>query len=152
MWRVERNPARYQAMLRWSHQYGPISNATRLAEVMAPISDREDQENAWMVMLDTHGFLRGIDLIARGGRSSVAVPLDDALRAAIGAGSRYTALIHNHPSGNPTPSDADVGLTGELAGACDEVRLLLLDHVIMGAGQFYSFREGTQWRTSLLTP
>ena len=119
---------------------------------MAPISDREDQENGWMMLLDTHGFLRGIDPFARGGRDSVTIPIPDALRGAVIAGTRYCVMVHNHPSGTPEPSQADVELTGDMAQACASVGLFLVDHVIMGAGSFYFFREGSQWRTSLLTP
>jgi DNA repair protein RadC len=152
VWRVERDPARYRALLRWSHSYGPIKGAQQVADIMGPIADREDSENAWMMLLDTHGFMRGIDPFARGGRESVTIPIQDALRATVIAGSRYAILIHNHPSGSALPSDADVELTADVARGCQWVGALLLDHVIMGAGQFYSFREGSRWRTTLLTP
>jgi len=150
--RVERDPARYRALVAWSHRIGPIVNATKAAEVMAPIADREDQENGWMMLLDTHGFIRGIDPFARGSRDGVAIPIVDALRAAITAGTRYCVLVHNHPSGDPRPSEADAEVTADVADACNCAGLFLLDHVIMGLGQFYSFREGSQWQTTLLKP
>jgi DNA repair protein RadC len=152
VWRVERDPARYRALVRWSHRIGPIDNASKLADVMAPITDRESLENGWMVLLDIHGYLQGIDPFARGDIDGVSVPIPAALQLAAVAQCRYGILVHNHPSGNPAPSDADVELTREMAQAFGCAGMLLLDHVIMGAGQFYSFREGSQWRATLLTP
>lgn len=152
IWRVERDPARYRALVAWSHRIGPIANATKAAEVMAPIADREDQENGWMMLLDTHGYIRGVNPFAQGTRDSVAIPIVDALRGAITAGTRYCVLVHNHPSGDATPSEADAALTADVADACNCAGLLLIDHVIMGLGQFYSFREGSKWQTTLLTP
>jgi len=149
VWRVERDPARYRALLRWSHKIGPIENATKAAEVMAPITDREDTENGWMMHLDTHGYLRGIDPFARGGRESVTIPIQDALRGAVISGSRYIVLVHNHPTGSPTPSEQDAELTADVARAAWGVGCVLLDHVIMGVDEFYSFREGTRWKAKL---
>jgi len=150
VWRVQTNPARYRALLAWSHRIGPIENATKAAEVMLPITEREDQENGWMMLLDTHGYLRGINPFARGARDSVTIPIQDALRGANISGTRYVVLVHNHPSGNPLPSDADVELTQTMARAAYWTGCALTDHVIMGMDTFYSFREGTRWKRKLL--
>ena len=50
-------------------------------------------------------------------------------------------LIHNHPSGDPTPSKADAQLTGELAGIGQMLGIPLLDHIIIGDNKYMSFRE-----------
>ena len=50
-------------------------------------------------------------------------------------------LIHNHPSGDPTPSKADAQLTGELAGMGQMLGIPLLDHIIIGDNKYTSFRE-----------
>ena len=50
-------------------------------------------------------------------------------------------LVHNHPSGDPTPSKADAELTGQLAGMGQMLGIPLLDHIIIGDNKYMSFRE-----------
>jgi DNA repair protein RadC len=49
-------------------------------------------------------------------------------------------LIHNHPSGDPTPSEADLGMTKEIQKGCKYLGLMLHDHIIVGAGTELSLR------------
>ncbi len=66
-----------------------------------------------------------------------------SLRTVIEGAFRYNAvslvLAHNHPSGNPEPSVADRNLTKQLAQACRLLQLNVLDHIIIGDNQYYSF-------------
>lgn len=143
---VERDPAAYRNLVERAARIGAIAGPHAVYELLGPEAAREDQEVAWILMLDTHGFLRGEPQeIARGARDRVAVEIPDALRAAVIAGSRYIVLCHNHPSGHATPSDADGELTMALAQAADLCDLLVLDHVVLGMGEFFSFREGRLW-------
>ncbi len=50
-------------------------------------------------------------------------------------------LVHNHPSGDPTPSRADVDMTKEVKAAADALGLALHDHVVVGMGRTVSFRQ-----------
>jgi DNA repair protein RadC len=50
-------------------------------------------------------------------------------------------LIHNHPSGNIKPSDQDINLTKKIVGAGKLLDISVLDHIIIGQGQFYSFAD-----------
>jgi DNA repair protein RadC len=49
--------------------------------------------------------------------------------------------VHNHPSGDPTPSDADIAMTNKIAAACEALELSLHDHLIIGKSQELSFRS-----------
>lgn len=147
-----RNPARFAKASELSRRIGPIADAQKAADVMAPLTDEQDQEVAWAMLLDTHGYVRRIDPFARGARDRVSVPIEDALRSAIAEGTRYMVLVHNHPSGSAEPSQADAAITFEVADACRCVGLLLLDHVVMGFGEFYSFREASRWTRHWKTP
>jgi DNA repair protein RadC len=51
----------------------------------------------------------------------------------------YAILAHNHPSGSAWPSEADARLTGEMGGAAARQGLELLDHVVLGRGEIFSF-------------
>ena len=53
-------------------------------------------------------------------------------------------MSHNHPSGDPTPSPDDVELTRRLAAAGEVIGIPVLDHIIIGDGRYYSFKEGAR--------
>ena len=79
------------------------------------------------------GIITAARPVARGDVSSVlALP---------GFAQRGEMLVHNHPSGDPTPSAQDVVMTAELAKACKIFDIDLLDHVIIGRGRFLSMKE-----------
>lgn len=139
--RIERDPTRYAAVMRRGQRFGPIRNALSVYLLLGETAAKEDQEVAWVVLVDTHGTCRGVQEIARGARDHVGFELPDATRAAVVAGAKYLVLCHNHPSGSAVPSEDDGELTTAVETACFEVGLLLLDHVVLGMGEYFSFRE-----------
>jgi DNA repair protein RadC len=141
---LDRKPGVYREVIERARAIGPIANAHRAAWVMMPRAEREDQEVAWSMGLDTHGFLRGVAPVARGRRDGVSVTLVDAIRPLVVDGARYMIFFHNHPSGSARPSQADADLTAYMAKESAGL-VLLLDHVILGLGEAYSFRERTLW-------
>lgn len=144
--RVERDPARYRQVVARGRAIGPIANAHVVYWLMRDAAEGEDQEVFWVILLDTHGLLRGVQEVARGSRDRVGVEIPDALRAAVIAGTRYFVVVHNHPSGNGLrPSKPDADLTYAIARAGAYVGLLLVDHVVIGLGEYYSFRENQAW-------
>ena len=50
-------------------------------------------------------------------------------------------MVHNHPSGDPTPSQADIAMTGQIDLACQAIGVAVHDHVIVGKGEELSFRS-----------
>jgi DNA repair protein RadC len=120
---------------------GTIHNAADVYRVLGARAARERVEVAWILLLDTHGTYRGRREIARGAYDHVGLELPEALRPAVVAGCRYVILVHNHPSGSAVPSDADAQLTITVERAADAAGLFLLDHVVLGLNQYYSFRE-----------
>lgn len=139
--RLERDPARYADVVRRGRAFGQVRNAYDVYRLLGGAAAKEDQEVAWIVLLDTHGYCRGVQEIARGARDHVGFELQDALRPANVAGARYLALVHNHPSGSAVPSTADGELTIAVETAAYESGLFLLDHVVLGLGEYFSFRE-----------
>jgi len=100
-----------------------------------------DHEEVWLLCLDGRNGLRSTRRIARGGLHGCALRPADVLRPALEDASSGIVLVHNHPSGDPTPSLADVELTRTLAEACQLVGLYLLDHVIVARSGAESLRE-----------
>jgi DNA repair protein RadC len=132
--------------------FGTVRNAYDVYRLLGPRAAKERVENAWVVLLDVHGTLRGTRRIARGSYDTVGFELSEALRPAQNAGVRYLVLAHNHPSGSAIPSDDrhgadnDARLTRDVESAANQSGLLLLDHVVLGVNEYYSFREGALFR------
>jgi len=66
----------------------------------------------------------------------------EVFKAALLANAAAIILTHNHPSGDPTPSADDMALTRRLAEAGTLIGVEVLDHIIVGDGRYFSFREG----------
>ncbi len=106
-------------------------------------------EKCWVVSLNTRNrVLRCTELTSGTSRQTLVRPAE-VLREAVREGASAIILAHNHPSGDPQPSSADVTVTRQLRGASDIVDLRLHDHVILGDAAldplgigYYSFRRG----------
>jgi len=100
-----------------------------------------DHEEVWLLCLDGRNTMRSCRRVAQGGLHGCAVTAKDILRPALRDGASAIVLVHNHPSGDPTPSDADVAMTSELDVACAAIGLPLLDHVVVAAEGAASLME-----------
>jgi DNA repair protein RadC len=99
------------------------------------------QENLYVLMLDNGGTPLGHVLVSRGTQTQALVNPADALRPAVIAGAVRMVAVHNHPSGDPTPSKADMESTRRLSAAGKEVGVELLDHVVVGRDGYASLRD-----------
>jgi DNA repair protein RadC len=100
-----------------------------------------DHEEVWLLCLDAKNALRSARCIARGGLHGCALRPADVLRPALEDASSGIVIVHNHPSGDPTPSVADIEMTRALLEACEIIGLQLLDHVIVARSGAQSLRE-----------
>jgi DNA repair protein RadC len=87
----------------------------------------------WVLSLDGRTRLRAMRQVARGGRHGLVVTAREVLAIALGDAASGFILAHNHPSGSPEPSAADVAMTRSVADAAAIVGVPLLDHVIVTA-------------------
>jgi len=104
------------------------------AEVAAAYGPRLaglDHEQMWVLSLDGRQRLRGARRVAQGGRHGLVVTAREILAAALADAASGFVLVHNHPSGDPKPSAADVEMTVAVAAAAEVVGIPLLDHVIV---------------------
>ena len=92
-----------------------------------------EHEEVWLLCLDARNVLRNSRRVAQGGLHGCALTAKDVLRPALRDGASAIVLVHNHPSGDPEPSDADVSMTNALDIACATVGLPLLDHVVVAS-------------------
>lgn len=91
-----------------------------------------DQEQFYVLCLNVRKRITGHVLVALGTVDSVVVHPREVFRAAIVTGSSGIVLMHNHPSGDATPSEADVKVTSDLIRAGQIIKIDVVDHVVMG--------------------
>ena len=110
---------------------GPLVNSAAVAACVAPRLLGLDHEEMWLVSLDGRNYVRGMRRVAQGGLHACSVMPRDILRAALYEAATAMVLVHNHPSGDPTPSNEDVALTRTLADAGALTGVPLVDHVVV---------------------
>lgn len=99
-----------------------------------------EQEQMICMMLNTKSQLLGEEVISKGTVNASLVSPRDLILAAFRYHAVYIILVHNHPSGNPSPSKEDILLTRRVMDACALVDIPLLDHIVIGDQRYVSFR------------
>ena len=94
-----------------------------------------------VLMLNTRRRVKGHQLLTIGTMDTILVHPREVFRCAIIAAAASVILIHNHPSGEPTPSEADIKVTRDLIRAGQLLKIELTDHVIIGNPNYSSLRE-----------
>ena len=94
-----------------------------------------------VLMLNVKRRIRGHHLISIGMLNETMAHPREVFRAAVIGGAYAVVLMHNHPSGEPEPSAADLAMTKVLVNAGRILRIEVLDHVIVGQGRHSSLRE-----------
>ena len=98
------------------------------------------KEHFRCLLLDTKGCVISIEEIAVGTLSGAQIHPREALSGAVRKSAASVAFAHNHPSGDPTPSDADIHMTARLVQAAEILGIRVLDHVIIGDGDYVSLK------------
>ena len=93
-----------------------------------------EHEEVWLLCLDGRNALKTARRVAQGGAHGCALTARDVLTPALRDGASAIVLVHNHPSGVPTPSPEDLAMTRAVARAAEVVGIPLLDHVVVARG------------------
>lgn len=100
-----------------------------------------DQEELWVILLDTRNQVIAIEELYKGSVNSSQVRVAELFRGAIKANTPSIVMVHNHPSGDPTPSPEDIALTRSAIQAGKLLDIEVLDHLVIGATRFTSMKE-----------
>ena len=124
-----------------------LNNPRNAAAVLGSLVADQAVEVFGVACLSTKHRLLTWHLLSRGTRDSTPVSLPDVfLPACLTPGATGVMVVHNHPSGDPTPSPDDARLTLRLCAAADVLDIALLDHLIVGdEGRYFSFHESGQF-------
>ncbi len=124
--------------------YGPgrqLSTSLAVYEAFRERFTKADREEFLAVMLDGKNRALGFHLVSVGTLTASLVHPREVFKAAILANAAAVILVHNHPSGDPTPSAEDRAITQRLKEAGDLLGIRLLDHVVIGDGRYVSFSD-----------
>lgn len=111
------------------------------AQLMLIEMSHLDQEHLRVICLDTKNRVQKIQTLYVGSLNSSLLRVGEVYKEAIRLNSAAIILVHNHPSGDPTPSADDIQVTRDVYAAGKLLDIDLLDHLIIGQGQWISMRE-----------
>ena len=101
----------------------------------------QEREELHVVLMNTKNQVIGTSKLYEGTVNSALVRPAEVFSGALKRNCPAIAVVHNHPSGDPTPSDEDIETTSKLAEAGDLLEVELVDHVVIGHGKSLSMRE-----------
>ena len=111
------------------------------ARYLLPRYGAAPTEQMGILSLNTRHYIVRDTVLTRGTIDRAAVSPRDVFRTALLSDASAIILWHNHPSGDPTPSEDDMMVTEQLRSAGDLVNIQLLDHIVVAAASYYSFQE-----------
>ncbi len=118
-----------------------------IADLLREENRAYDVEHFQVVLLNTRRRLIRIEKVSQGTLDTILIHPREVFKPAIAANASAVVLVHNHPSGDPTPSEADIKVTRDLIRAGQLLKIEVLDHVIIGRAtqerpkDFVSLRE-----------
>lgn len=119
----------------------PLVTARQVYDRMIPQMKGLRHEECWILLLNDRNYLVGKIRVSSGGFSMTVIDIRHIIHTALDKGARSLILVHNHPTGSPNPSQADIRNTDDLRLAVGAVDLALLDHIIISDDSFFSFNE-----------
>ncbi len=117
-----------------------VNNHERLMAYLSAVLSREPIEQFRVLFLDSRNRLIADEAQARGSVNHTPVYPREVIKRALELHATALILVHNHPSGDPTPSRQDLEMTAEIEEAGAIMSITVHDHFIIGQGQQYSFR------------
>jgi DNA repair protein RadC len=117
-----------------------ISSWTQLMEYCKTVMAHRQTEVFRVLFLDRKNVLIGDEAQAEGTVDHVPVYPREVVKRALEVNASAIILVHNHPSGDPTPSKSDIDMTRQIDHACKAVGIALHDHVIIGKEKDLSFK------------
>jgi DNA repair protein RadC len=124
----------------------PLDTPEKIYAFMGPHLQSLPRESLRVILLDTRHRLLHDEEISLGTLNESLAHPREIMRPAVSHGAYAFVLVHNHPSGDPTPSEADRAMTRRIREVADLMQIHLLDHVIIGRQRegspgYFSFRE-----------
>jgi len=125
----------------WPHGRWIVRQPRDVGERLVPMMSSLDREELRIVLLNTRNAVLRLVTVYQGNVSSSLVRMAELFKDAIRINASGLILVHNHPSGDPTPSPDDLRLTAEALAAGRLLDIAVLDHLIVAGDGFTSLRD-----------
>ncbi|MGQ9611460.1 MAG: RadC family protein [Chloroflexus sp.] len=119
----------------------PIHSPADVATLLLVEMSHLDQEHLRTILLDTKNRVQQITTVYIGSLNAANVRVGEVFKEAVRRNSAGIIVVHNHPSGEPTPSMEDIEITRQLVAAGRLLDIEVVDHLIIGNGRYVSMRE-----------
>ena len=118
-----------------------LSSTTQVKDYLRLLIGHKDHESFTVLFLDVRLRLLNCEELFRGSLTNARIYPRELIKRALYHNAASVILAHNHPSGQPTPSQADIDITGELQKALALVEIRVLDHFIVAENHCFSFSD-----------
>ena len=118
-----------------------ITSPQDIADIFIPLLRDENKEKFFVVCLNSANKIIKYEIISVGNLNSSVVHAREIFKAAIENNSASIILVHNHPSGNPEPSNEDISITKKIVESGKIMDIPVFDHIIIAVNTFTSFVE-----------
>lgn len=142
VFRIVREAALRMTWQKLSATEAPVlTSYDAIIEYCRAASGYKDREEFRVIFLNAKNRIIGEEVQQRGSVNAVAIHPGEVMRSAVLKGATALILVHNHPSGDVTPSRADIEVTRKIAEALAAVEIRLIDHFIVSKSLFFSFND-----------
>lgn len=133
---------RTKLVIEGQNEYKPLK-FTGSADVYNAFKNlyESDREKFYAIHLDAKNKVIGVDMVSQGSQSSAPVHPREVYKPAVLNSAASVIFVHAHPTGDPEPSFSDREITRQLEQAAEIMGIEVLDHVIIGRGEYYSFAD-----------
>lgn len=118
-----------------------VKSSETVKQIMSPLLADLQHEEFWLICLNRANKILGKYKISQGGLSGTIIDTRIILKKSLDCLASSIIVVHNHPSGNVQPSDADIKITDKLNKAAKSLEISLLDHVIISFEGHFSFAD-----------
>lgn len=122
-------------------EYPQIRSSSDAFKIFSPLMEDLPHEEFWILFLNRANKVTGKMKISQGGVSGTVTDVRIVMKRAIEMLASGLVICHNHPSGNNSPSDADIRITQKIKDAGSLMDIQLLDHLIICGSDYYSFAD-----------
>lgn len=130
----------HRAAVRWPAPGWRVRTPADVAERLVPEMGHLDREELVVCLLNTRNVVLGRSTVYVGNLAGSPVRVGEVFREAVRRQAAAVIVVHNHPSGDPSPSGDDLRITADLADAGRLLDIELLDHLVIGHGRWVSLR------------
>jgi DNA repair protein RadC len=130
--------------------YGPVvrfANSAAVYEAFRQHFEQLDREEFIVVLLNAKNDLIGFNVVSVGTLTASLVHPREVFKPVVLSNAAAIMLLHNHPSGDPSPSVEDLHITKRLREIGEVFGVKVLDHLVMGDGRYVSFVDDGYWQT-----